>query len=71
MYTLSLLALTSLVSAETLSHVNLEPRQNGSTGKLQFMGTNIAGFDFGCVTDGTCDISKAVPPLTTLNGPDG
>ncbi len=34
-------------------------------------GINIAGFDFGCGTDGTCDISKAYPPLTSLGGPDG
>jgi endoglucanase len=34
-------------------------------------GVNIAGFDFGCTTDGSCDITKAVPPLSSLGGPDG
>lgn len=67
---LSLLFFTALASAATLPRVIL-PRQNSTGGKFQFMGTNIAGFDFGCGTDGTCDISKAVPALTALNGPDG
>ncbi|KAG8910642.1 Endoglucanase EG-II, partial [Tulasnella sp. 408] len=31
----------------------------------------IAGFDFGCVTDGTCTTSKAVPPLSQYSGVDG
>jgi endoglucanase len=32
---------------------------------------NIAGFDFGCLTDGSQNISKVYPPVRTLNGPDG
>lgn len=32
---------------------------------------NIAGFDFGCTTDGSDDITSAVPPLASLGGPDG
>lgn len=35
------------------------------------MGTNIAGFDFGCATTGTCNVSQAYPPLAALGGPDG
>lgn len=35
------------------------------------VGTNIAGFDFGCATDGTCTTSKAYPPLSSLGGADG
>ncbi|KAF8551758.1 hypothetical protein OG21DRAFT_1486732, partial [Imleria badia] len=33
---------------------------------LRFAGVNIAGFDFGCGTDGTCNATKACPPLTQL-----
>jgi endoglucanase len=32
---------------------------------------NIAGFDFGCTTDGTCNVTAAYPPLASLGGPDG
>ncbi|THV48547.1 hypothetical protein BGAL_0241g00040 [Botrytis galanthina] len=36
------------------------------------VGTNIAGFDFGCTTDGTCLTNKILPALKSLNnGPDG
>ncbi|KAG2340982.1 glycoside hydrolase family 5 protein [Suillus weaverae] len=38
---------------------------------LQFAGVNIAGFDFGCGTDGTCIVSNAVPPVYQLSGVDG
>ncbi|KAG1837369.1 glycoside hydrolase family 5 protein [Suillus subalutaceus] len=38
---------------------------------LQFAGVNIAGFDFGCGTDGTCIASNAVPPIHQLSGIDG
>jgi endoglucanase len=32
---------------------------------------NIAGFDFGCGSDGTCNVSGAWPPLTQYYGMDG
>lgn len=38
------------------------------TGGLQFAGVNIAGFDFGCNTDGSCTASAAWPPLTQYYG---
>ncbi|RFU31855.1 hypothetical protein B7463_g4482, partial [Scytalidium lignicola] len=41
------------------------------TGSVQYAGVNIAGFDFGCGTDGTCDTTQAYPPLSSLGGPDG
>lgn len=45
------------------------------TGKVRFAGVNIAGFDFGCVTDGTCNTAKVYPPVTNIppyyNNPDG
>lgn len=40
-------------------------------GKVKFGGVNIAGFDFGCQTDGTCTVSGAYPPLVQYYGPDG
>ena len=42
-----------------------------SAGKLRFAGVNIAGFDFGCSSDGTCSASGAWPPLTQYYGNDG
>ncbi|CAG8979628.1 hypothetical protein HYALB_00011991 [Hymenoscyphus albidus] len=30
--------------------------------KVQFMGMNIAGFEFGCLIDGTCPTGSVVPP---------
>ncbi|MCJ1294941.1 hypothetical protein MMC34_006501 [Xylographa carneopallida] len=38
---------------------------------VQFRGANIAGFDFGCSTDGTCITTEAYGALTELDGPDG
>ncbi|KAK3072419.1 Endoglucanase EG-II [Teratosphaeriaceae sp. CCFEE 6253] len=35
-----------------------------SSGKVQYAGVNIAGFDFGCGTDGTCTVSGIVDPGT-------
>ncbi|KAF9444370.1 glycoside hydrolase family 5 protein [Macrolepiota fuliginosa MF-IS2] len=42
-----------------------------SAGKLKFAGVNIAGFDFGCNSDGSCTASAAWPPLTKYYGADG
>ncbi|KDQ55186.1 glycoside hydrolase family 5 protein [Jaapia argillacea MUCL 33604] len=42
-----------------------------STGKVKFVGVNIAGFDFGCGTDGSDTLTSIYPPLTALGGPDG
>jgi len=38
---------------------------------VQYRGVNIAGFDFGCGIDGTCNVTAAYPPLASLGGPDG
>ncbi|MCJ1436795.1 hypothetical protein MMC27_006177 [Xylographa pallens] len=38
---------------------------------IQFTGVNIAGFDFGCSTDGTCATADVCGALTELNGQDG
>ncbi|KIK55052.1 glycoside hydrolase family 5 protein [Collybiopsis luxurians FD-317 M1] len=42
-----------------------------SGNKLKYAGVNIAGFDFGCGSDGTCNVSGAWPPLTQYYGMDG
>ncbi|EGO03450.1 carbohydrate-binding module family 1 protein/Glycoside hydrolase family 5 protein [Serpula lacrymans var. lacrymans S7.3] len=42
-----------------------------SAGTLSYAGVNIAGFDFGCDTDGDCTASGAYPPLTQYYGADG
>ncbi|KAF8900518.1 putative endoglucanase [Mucidula mucida] len=42
-----------------------------SAGTLQFTGVNIAGFDFGCETNGTCTVASAWAPLAQLGGQDG
>ncbi|KAJ7097055.1 carbohydrate-binding module family 1 protein/Glycoside hydrolase family 5 protein [Mycena belliarum] len=43
----------------------------GAAGPLKYVGVNIAGFDFGCNTDGSCTASAAYPPLTQYYGKDG
>lgn len=35
------------------------------------VGVNIAGFEFGCGEDGTCNLAQQGPPLLSLGGPDG
>ncbi|KAF8157042.1 endoglucanase [Crassisporium funariophilum] len=42
-----------------------------ATGALQHTGINIAGFDFGCNSDGMCNASGAWPPLLKYYGHDG
>lgn len=37
----------------------------------KYAGVNIAGFDFGCGTDGSDNVTDVYPPLTALGGPDG
>jgi len=37
----------------------------------QYAGVNIAGFDFGCLTDGSQNVSNVYPPIESLGGPDG
>ncbi|KZS93371.1 cellulase [Sistotremastrum niveocremeum HHB9708] len=40
-------------------------------GRVKFAGVNIAGFDFGCDTNGNCNVTQAYPPITQTYGPDG
>ncbi|MCJ1291381.1 Endoglucanase EG-II [Xylographa carneopallida] len=39
--------------------------------KVKYAGVNIAGFDFGCGTDGTCNTASVTPPLSFYGGGDG
>ncbi|AEO67179.1 glycoside hydrolase family 5 protein [Thermothielavioides terrestris NRRL 8126] len=48
-----------------------KPQARAAAAGVQFAGVNIAGFDFGCSTTGACDLTKVVPPLSSLGGPDG
>ncbi|KAJ7885201.1 endoglucanase [Mycena olivaceomarginata] len=41
------------------------------SGTLKFTGVNIAGFDFGCNSDGSCSPGAAYPPLLQYFGADG
>ncbi|CZS88001.1 probable cellulase precursor [Rhynchosporium agropyri] len=40
-------------------------------GQAQYAGVNLAGFDFGCHTDGTQTLSEVVIPILGQGGPDG
>lgn len=44
---------------------------NGNTGRVQYAGVNIAGFDFGCGTDGNCNTAKIYPPILNFDGKGG
>ncbi|KDQ56366.1 carbohydrate-binding module family 1 protein [Jaapia argillacea MUCL 33604] len=54
----------------TLSTTSSAPAPSG-TGTLRFVGVNIAGFDFGCSTNGTYTPGNTEPPLAVLDGADG
>lgn len=64
---------TSTTSTKTTTSASSPPPPTG-TG-TQFAGINIAGFDFGCSTDGTCNVPAVYPPLKNFDGannyPDG
>jgi endoglucanase len=38
---------------------------------IYLAGVNIAGFDFGCTTDGSQNVTNVYPALQSLGGPDG
>ncbi|KAI1179783.1 glycoside hydrolase family 5 protein [Nemania sp. FL0916] len=60
--------LSSRSNAIVHSRLSQSPKRAAG---VQYFGVNIAGFDFGCGTDGTCTTTKIYPPLTSLGGPDG
>ncbi|KAF2113913.1 endo-1,4-beta-glucanase [Lophiotrema nucula] len=58
-------AVVAVVSSKASS--TAAATSTGTSGQTQFAGINIAGFDFGCGTDGTCTTSGAVGPITSAN----
>jgi endoglucanase len=71
---LSLAASASALPKATTTAAAVDPSCSvapSGTGTLKYAGVNIAGFDFGCGTDGTCLASKAWPPLSQYGGNDG
>lgn len=65
---------TTSETTSTTSKAAPTPTQS-STGQTRFAGVNIAGFDFGCGTDGTCNTSNIYPPVKNMapsyDNPDG
>ena len=55
----------SISSSHTVT--SSAPATSG-TGLTQLAGINIAGFDFGCTTDGSCDLTQTDPPTGAANG---
>ncbi|PNP42997.1 hypothetical protein THARTR1_11163 [Trichoderma harzianum] len=66
---------TSVPASTTRASSTSSATPPAGSGLARFAGVNIAGFDFGCGTDGTCVTSKVYPPLKnyagTNNYPDG
>ncbi|KAL6799703.1 carbohydrate-binding module family 1 [Trichoderma sp. SZMC 28012] len=66
---------TSVSASTTRASSTSSATPPAGSGLTRFAGVNIAGFDFGCGTDGTCVTSKVYPPLKnyagTNNYPDG
>ncbi|GAB7359867.1 hypothetical protein MBLNU230_g7395t1 [Neophaeotheca triangularis] len=49
-------------TTEPVSTSNAAATNTGSSGGVPYGGVNIAGFDFGCGTDGSCSVSGIVDP---------
>ncbi|KAK6964747.1 glycoside hydrolase superfamily [Favolaschia claudopus] len=64
-------ASTTVTSASKTTTTGPSNTAAPGAGTLKFVGVNIAGFDFGCNTDGSCTASAAYPPLTQYYGKDG
>ncbi|KAL7940191.1 carbohydrate-binding module family 1 [Trichoderma barbatum] len=66
---------TSLPASTTRASSTSSATPPAGSSLTRFAGVNIAGFDFGCTTDGTCVTSKVYPPLKNYTGsnnyPDG
>ncbi|GME49146.1 Glycoside hydrolase family 5 [Neofusicoccum parvum] len=67
---------TTVAAAAALLHASaalatpISTLRAAAASKVKFAGVNIAGFDFGCGTDGTCTqtVSNATNPLTSSDG---
>ncbi|OQO09719.1 hypothetical protein B0A48_05122 [Cryoendolithus antarcticus] len=53
---------TTRAATSTSSAGGSQTSAPASSGKVQYAGVNIAGFDFGCGTDGTCNTATNVNP---------
>ncbi|ORY56371.1 glycoside hydrolase superfamily [Pseudomassariella vexata] len=53
--------------ASTTSAAAASTASSTASGLTKFAGINIAGFDFGCSTDGTCTVSGSQGPITSTN----
>ncbi|KOS23166.1 Endoglucanase EG-II [Escovopsis weberi] len=66
---------TSTSTAKPSSTTSATPKPTGGSGRMSYVGVNIAGFDFGCDTNGDCPSSLMYPPIQnyagTNNYPDG
>lgn len=66
---------TTATTIKTTTSVSSSAQASSTTGRVRFAGVNIAGFDFGCGTDGTCNTSAIYPPVKNFppdyNHPDG
>ncbi|KAE8452904.1 Endoglucanase EG-II [Mollisiaceae sp. DMI_Dod_QoI] len=62
------LALPGNIAASASSTAPASP---SGTGKVKYVGVNVAGFDFGVGTDGTQNLTNVYPPVQALGGPDG
>ncbi|KAI1320318.1 glycoside hydrolase family 5 protein [Xylariaceae sp. FL0255] len=61
-----------IATAGLYAAASARPQQLSKRSGVQYFGINIAGFDFGCGTDGSDDWqTSATPPLSSLGGPDG
>jgi endoglucanase len=61
-------------TTHTSTSTSASASATSNSGLTRFAGVNIAGFDFGCTTDGTCIITGTngpYPPLPSYGGPDG
>ncbi|KAJ4363689.1 Endoglucanase EG-II [Neocucurbitaria cava] len=59
--------LLATIAGSTL--IGAAPTQNTARAtKVQYAGVNIAGFDFGCTTDGTCSLTGTNKPYDIVSG---
>lgn len=55
----------STVTVTVTAPASASPTSTSSTGRVKFGGVNIAGFDFGCDTNGTCNLNNTGTFLAT------
>ncbi|OCK74050.1 glycoside hydrolase family 5 protein [Lepidopterella palustris CBS 459.81] len=58
---------STVITSSTITANGPATSPSPSSGKVTYAGVNIAGFDFGCGTDGTCVVSGADDIVTNSN----